>query len=261
MSTDPIYLEKDGELAWLVLNRPGKHNAMSQRMWGAIPSLVGDAEADPAIKVLILRGEGGEAFSAGADISEFKEANADRDRRHQNRIVLADAMRALHTARKPILSMIQGLCIGGGSAMAVATDMRFATPDSRFGITPARIGLAYSLEEVRHLLQLVGPSVTKTMLFTGRHMDAEEALRVGLIDEIADPHEIAEKTRAFAGLICQNSQYSVRAIKRIINLALEGHPTELEESWQLVLDAYDGEDYEEGVSAFIEKRRPDFTFR
>ena len=261
MSREEIYLEKEYELAWLVIDRPGHHNALTQEMWWKIPALVKQVEDDRDIKVLIVRGAGGVAFRTGADIAEFDEVHRDKKQRDRNREALSTAMRALYTTHKPAIALIQGLCIGGGCGIALACDMRFATTGSRFGITPARMGLAQSLEEVKNLVDIVGPSMAKNLLFTARQMRAEEALRSGLIDEILPHEEIEDRVKDFAASICRNSQYSVRAMKRIISLVQEGYTSEIGESWRLVLDAYDGEDYREGLDAFAEHREPKFTYR
>lgn len=260
MSDAPVFLSKEGTLAWLVLNRPDKLNAMSQAMWSALPALVQKAENDPAIKVIILKGATDEAFSAGADISEFEALNSDEELRDANRAAITAGLRSLHEMKKPTIAMIRGICMGGGCAMALACDLRFASPESRFGIPPARLGLAYSLEETRHLVDVVGPANAKSILFTARRLQADEALRMGLINEVYGLEDIEDQTRQFAAAICDNSQYSVRAIKQIIRLAQEGQVRDNDESWALVLGAYEGEDYKEGVAAFMAKRSPGFKF-
>ena len=261
MPREEIYLEKGDELAWLAIDRPGHHNALTQEMWWKIPALVKQVEDDPDVKVLIVRGAGGVAFSTGADIAEFDEVHRDKKQRDRNREALSTAMRALYTTQKPAIALIQGLCIGGGCGIALACDMRFATPGSRFGITPACMGLAQSLEEVKNLVDIVGPSMAKNLLFTARQMRAEEALRSGLIDEILPHEEIEDRVKDFVASICRNSQYSVWAMKRIISLVQEGYTSEIGESWRLVLDAYDGENHREGLDAFAEHREPKFTYR
>jgi enoyl-CoA hydratase len=261
MAREDIYLEVDGEFAWLVINRPAEQNALTQDMWWKVPGLVSEAEENPDVKILIIRGAGGVAFSVGGDISEFEEMHRDKKQRDRNREAVSMALRSLYTTKKPAIAMIQGVCAGAGCGVALACDMRFATPGSRFSITPARIGLAHSLEEAKTLVEIVGPSIAKMLLFTGRQVRAEEALRSGLIDEILPHEEVEDRVREFAGSICRNSQYSVRSIKRIIGLVQEGYTSEIGESWRLVLDAYDGEDYREGLAAFAERREPKFTYR
>ncbi|MEN3951014.1 enoyl-CoA hydratase-related protein [Iodidimonas sp. SYSU 1G8] len=260
MSEGPIYLEKDGELAWLTIDRPDKHNALSQAMWEAIPHLTAQAEADPAIKVLVVRGAAPKAFSAGADISEFEVLNTDAALRDANRAAITQGLRALTAMTKPTIAMVRGICMGGGCAIALTCDIRFASPEARFGIPPARLGLAYTLEDMKQLVDVVGPSHAKSMMFTGRAVAADEALAIGLATALYPLDEIEAQTRAFAAQICRNSQYSVRALKRVIGLIADGALAETEESWALAMGAYEGEDYREGVAAFLGKRPPRFTF-
>ncbi|MBI1182355.1 MAG: enoyl-CoA hydratase [Alphaproteobacteria bacterium] len=260
MSTAPLTLERDGELAWLVIDRPDKHNALSKAMWEAIPALAAEAEADPAVKVLLVKGATEKAFSAGADISEFEALNSDRALRDANRAAITEGLRALTRVSKPTIAMVRGICMGGGCAIALTCDVRFASPESRFGIPPAKLGLAYSLEDMKQLVDVVGPSHAKSMMFTGRAVPADEALAIGLVNAVHPLDEIEAQVRAFAAQICRNSQYSVRALKRVIGLIAAGADAETEESWRLVLEAYEGEDYREGVAAFLAKRPPSFTF-
>jgi enoyl-CoA hydratase len=260
VSDQPIYLHKDGDVAWLVIDRPDKHNAMSQAMWEALPGIAAQVEADPAIKVVVVKGAVAKAFSAGADISEFEALNNDKALRDANRAAITNGLRALTRISKPTVAMVRGICMGGGCAIALTCDIRFASPEARFGIPPAKLGLAYSLEDMKQLVDVVGPSHAKSMMFTGRAVQADEALTIGLVNAVHALDAIEEETRAFAATVARNSQYSVRALKKVIGLIADGVEDETEESWKLVLGAYEGEDYREGVAAFLGKRPPRFTF-
>ena len=143
MSERAIYLESDGPLAELVFDRPDKRNALSAEMWAAIPRLVGEAGADPAVKVLILRGASAEAFSAGADIAEFERVHASAASARAYHEIVAAAYEAVARLAKPTIAMVQGVCFGGGCALALCCDLRYADPSARFCIPPARLGLAY----------------------------------------------------------------------------------------------------------------------
>ncbi len=261
MSEQPLYLEKDGDLAWLVLNRPDKFNALSQSMWEAIPALAAEVDADPAVKVMVVRGATEKAFSAGADISEFEALNTDTALRDANRAAITNGLRALTRVAKPTIAMIRGVCMGGGCAIALTCDIRFASPEARLGIPPARLGLAYTLEDMKQLVDVVGPSHAKSMMFTGRAVAAPEALAIGLVNAVHPLEAIEAETRDFAAQVARNSQFSVRALKKVIGLIAEGADAETEESWALAMAAYEGEDYREGVAAFLAKRPARFTFR
>jgi enoyl-CoA hydratase/carnithine racemase len=261
VNQQPLYLEKDGDLAWLVLNRPEKFNALNQAMWETLPALAAEVDADPAIKVMVVRGSTEKAFSAGADISEFEALNTDTALRDANRSAITNGLRALTRVAKPTIAMIRGVCMGGGCAIALTCDIRFASSESRLGIPPARLGLAYTLEDMKQLVDVVGLSHAKSMMFTGRAVPAPEALAIGLVNAVHSLDAIEAETRDFAAQIARNSQYSVRALKQVIGLIAEGADAETEESLALAMSAYEGEDYREGVAAFLAKRPARFTFR
>ncbi|MGE0667314.1 MAG: enoyl-CoA hydratase-related protein [Sphingomonadales bacterium] len=260
MTEQPIVLEKDGDLAWIVIDRPDKLGALSQAMWEALPAIAAEIEADAAIKVVIVRGSIEKAFSAGADISEFEALNTDAALRDANRAAITGGLRALTGISKPTIAMVRGICMGGGCAIALTCDIRFASPEAKLGIPPAKLGLAYTLEDMKQLVDAVGPSHAKSMMFTGRAVPAAEALAIGLVNAVYPLEDIERETRDFAAQIARNSQFSVRALKRVIDLISGGADAETEESWKLVMDAYQGEDYREGVAAFLAKRPAKFTF-
>jgi len=158
MSRDPVYLEREGCTAHLVLNRPEKRNALNGVMWAAIPGLLAEAAADDGVRVLVLRGAGG-AFAAGADISEFEQVYATPDSAAAYSRSIAEALDALAAFAKPTLAMIDGACVGGGCGLALACDLRFAAQGSKFGITPGKLGLAYTLNDTRRPIRSMTPAV------------------------------------------------------------------------------------------------------
>lgn len=256
--TDHLVLNKDGAIATLLINRPDKRNPISFAMWQAIPSFVADVENDDAIKVLIIRGAGDKAFSAGADISEFETYRADSEGARVYNEATHVAERALAQMTKPSLAMIHGFCIGGGAEIALACDLRFGDTNARFGITPARLGIVYSLTATKQLTDLAGPAVTKYILFSGEHLHARRAYEVGVIDELLEPDELGSRVREFAELIASRSQYSVRSSKRIVQKIQAGHVEDDEETLRLRNESFDRADYKEGVRAFLDKRPPVF---
>ncbi|MEX2541337.1 MAG: enoyl-CoA hydratase-related protein [Trueperaceae bacterium] len=255
---DELYLEKDGAIATLVINRPEKRNPISFRMWQALPSLVAEVEADDAVKVLVLRGAGDAAFSAGADISEFDRYRADSEGARLYNEATHDGERALVGLSKPSIAMVRGFCIGGGCELALACDFRFSDTTGRFGITPARLGIVYSLTATKQLVDLVGPATAKYILFSGQHVSAERALEVGLVDELLAPEELNARTREFAELLASRSQYSIRSMKQIIGRIVGGQVDDDAETTAMRDESFDTADYKEGVRAFLEKRPPRF---
>jgi enoyl-CoA hydratase/carnithine racemase len=260
MQTQDIRLEVEGAIGHLILNRPDKLNALNKAMWAAIPELLAEAEANKAFKVLLVRGADGRAFAAGADISEFGEVFGTAEASTAFSKVVTDAHAALHDFSKPTIARIQGRCIGGGCGLALCCDFRFADTTSTLGITPAKLGLAYRLPETKRLVDLVGPSRAKDILYSGRLLEAAEALDFGLVDRVYDPREIAQETQAYCDVLIANSQYSIRSIKKIVNLILDGTPKDTAESLALEAGGPSGVDFAEGTRAFLEKRKPDFPF-
>jgi enoyl-CoA hydratase/carnithine racemase len=256
-----LYLERQGDLAHLVLNRPEKRNAVTEAMWLALPSLITEVEQDPTIKVLIVRGADPRAFAAGADIGEFERVYATRETTKHYAKAIHTAMRRLGHCHKPTIALVQGPCVGGGCGIALSCDLRFADESARFGITPAKLGLVYTLEDTKKLVDLVGPAKAKDILYTGRIMSAAEALSIGLIDRVVDADALHETVNAYARGICETSQFSHRATKRIVQMILDGVSEDFPETDRLFLDSFEGEDFHEGRAAFMEKRKPNFPFR
>jgi enoyl-CoA hydratase len=260
MGNNHVYLEKHGAVATLYFNRPEKRNALTHEMWKAIPGLVKSAEEDATIKVLVLRGVDETSFAAGADISEFKTLRSTAAGAKIYNDATHEAERAVANFKKPTIAMVQGYCIGGGCELAAACDFRFADPTARFGITPAKLGLVYGLDATKQLVDLVGPSNAKYILFSGNHLDVEKASSFGLVNEIYTAEEIVEKTYEFAETLCTRAQFTVRSMKYIINQVTSGVAEDTEETKRLRLVSFETEDYQEGVTAFMEKRKPEFKY-
>ncbi|WP_246945151.1 enoyl-CoA hydratase-related protein [Bacillus pinisoli] len=260
MENNHVYLEKKGAIATIYFNRPEKRNALTHEMWKAIPGLVKDAEEDATIKVIILRGVDETSFAAGADISEFKTLRSTAAGAKIYNDATHEAERAVATCKKPTIAMVQGYCIGGGCELASACDFRFADTNARFGITPAKLGLVYGLDATKVLVDLVGVSNAKYILFSGNHLDVNKAASFGLVNEIYSPEDIEEKTYEFAETLCTRAQFTVRSMKYIINEIASGTSEDTEETARLRLVSFETEDYQEGVAAFMEKRKPEFKY-
>jgi len=247
-----LRLERSGAIAHLIIDRAAKRNAITQAMWEAFPGLIAEAMADPAVRVMILRAAEPGAFSAGADIAEFASGARDPAWRAANHAAIARAQIDLTLAPKPVVALIEGDCVGGGCGLALACDIRVATPAARFGITPAKLGLVYSLHDTKLLVDLVGPAQAKRILFTAGLIDAAEALRIGLIDLIDGD------AAALADQIAANSLHSAVAAKAMVRRILNGQAHDDAETHALFADAFTSPDFAEGVDAFLAKRKPVF---
>ena len=251
-----ITLHFDGPMARLRLARPEKRNAIDQAMWEAIPALIEAADADPSVRVLILQSSEPGIFCAGADIAEFAAQSGSAAWRAANQAAIRKTQITLARATKPSIAVIDGDCVGGGCGLALACDMRIASPKARLGITPAKLGLVYSLHDTKLLVDLVGPAHAKRMLYTGVLHSADEALRIGLVNAVAqDPLAAAE---GLAAEIIAAAPSSQQATKRIIRRILDGEADDNADSAALFDAAFTGADFAEGVSAFLAKRRPRF---
>ncbi len=259
--TSTIYLDTNPPLAEIILNRPGKRNALSVEMWSAIPDLIGQATNDPSVKVIILHGGDSGSFAAGADISEFSTIYATPESAAKSGKTIADALAAVEDCPKPVIAAIQGACVGGGVSLAMAADIRLSHPGARFGITPGKLGLVYPPSDTRRLLKAIGPGAAKDLLFTGKIIYAQRAQDIRLIDLLCDENEdILEFARAYAGEVCSVSQWSTRAIKTMIAGFEAGWTDSHPDAQALFLEGFANVDFQEGYSAFLEKRKAAFLF-
>ena len=210
--------------------------------------------------MIVIRGAGPEAFAAGADISEFGEARNDAAAAARYERLNGEAFAAIRGCCRPVIAMVQGFCIGGGLAMALACDLRIADPSALFALPPARLGLAYPLDGLRDLVATVGAAAAKEMIFTARRVKAEEALRMGLVNRLAA--DIEAEARALAAEIAEGAPLTITHAKRAIDFITErpGHEDDADVAWHAAR-CFDSEDYAEGRAAFAEKRKPVFRGR
>ncbi|AJY75971.1 enoyl-CoA hydratase/isomerase family protein [Paenibacillus beijingensis] len=249
-----IYLERDGEIATIVINRPEKRNAISLDMWRRLYDLLKEVEQDGTIRALVLRSDDEKAFSAGADIGEFDSVRASAESAKRYNTTAHQVEETLAQLGIPTIAMIRGFCIGAGCELSLMCDFRFADTSAVFAITPARLGMVYQLFGIRHLVRHVGPSGAKDMLYSARKVSAEEAFRMGLIDRLYDPGRLEAEVYDYARMLTRNSLLAISGTKRIIHEVLNGMTEENEEVAELVLSSYESPDYQSGVAAFLRKK-------
>lgn len=256
---DDLKVEILDGVATLILNRPEKKNALTLAMWTAVPGLLAGVAADRTAKLLVVRGAGG-TFAAGADIGEFETvyATPKSTRAYFDRV--GEAMEALAAFEKPTIAHIEGACVGGGLGLALACDLRIAATDARLALTPGKLGLVYSLPDTRRLVQAVGLSRTKDILFTGRLVEADEALAIGLVDALHKPDTLEKAVADKAAQIAAASQWTARRAKRIVQLIADGETGDTELTSRWLIEAVEGEDFREGRDAFLTKRSPVFPY-
>ncbi|MEU3689702.1 enoyl-CoA hydratase/isomerase family protein [Streptomyces narbonensis] len=233
-------------IATVVIANPAKRNAMSAAMWRALPGVLDRLAADRAVRALVLTGEG-DTFCAGADISTLREPGDEQ----QSLAVRAEE--ALAAFPKPTLAAVRGFCVGGGSQLAAACDLRFAEEGTRFGITPSKLGIVYPSSSTRRLTSLVGPSTAKYLLFSGELMDTERALRTGFVDEVHPAGALDKRVGEFSRILVSRSLLTQAAAKEFADgrTDRDAHWTE---------QARGSGDTAEGVAAFLERRAPRFTY-
>ncbi len=257
-NTATVRLERDGPIGFLILDNPARHNALSAAMWRSIPEQLGAALADDAVRVIVIRGAGDKAFSAGADISEFETARSGDAAKAYDALNEA-AFNALQAAHKPIIAMIHGFCMGGGLGIAACCDMRLSDEAGQFAIPAAKLGIGYDPRWVRTLLALAAPSRVKELIFTGRRFPAPQALAMGLVDRVVPAPELASVVRALADEIAANAPLTIRAAKAAIDgLTRQPEGADITRLKALSDACMQSADYAEGRRAFLEKRRPQF---
>lgn len=255
-----VDLSRDGEIATLTLNNPGKLNAIDLGMWVQLTEIVTALAEDRNVRCLVLRGAGGEAFAAGGDLEEFVTARTTLDQALHYHGQVAQALDAIADCPHPTVALIQGACIGGGLEIAGVCDLRICGESSRFGAPINRLGFSMYPGEMAGLLKLAGAAVMNEILLEGRILDAREAHEKGLVSRVVPDAQVADEAHGTARRICAGAPLVAGWHKQWIRRLLDGRPLSAAE--KVASFAFlDTEDYREGLAAFLAKRKPDFKAR
>jgi enoyl-CoA hydratase/carnithine racemase len=253
---------RDGAVGWIVFSNPARYNAMTYDMWRGLPEALAAFDADPAVRVIVLAGDGDKAFVSGADISQFESQRANEDARAEYNRVVEAAYLAPVLAMKPVIAKIRGICMGGGLGLAAACDVRLAADDAVFRMPAARLGLGYSFTGVRRFVQVFGAANTADIFFSARKFDAKDAARMGFVSRVIPAADFDREVATYCALMGENAPLSLIAAKAAIREVQKDPDARELEALQMKIDAcWASEDYKEGRTAFMEKRTPNFRGR
>jgi enoyl-CoA hydratase len=255
-----VRLERDGVIARVVLSQPARMNAINDLMWDRLGEVFPELEADEDLRCVVVTGEGGKAFSVGADISEFEKnrSSVEAARAYFHRV--HGALDGLARLKHPTIAQIHGLCVGGGLEMALGCDLRICGTGSRFGIPIKRLGLTVSHAEMKPLVDLVGPSNAMEILLEGQVFGAQRAYEMGLVNRVVPDEEVAVEAGATARRIAEGAPLVARWHKKFARRVLDPTPIG-EEEFDESFACFGTEDFAEGRRAFLEKRTPVFRGR
>ncbi len=254
-----LKIEKRASVGWIVFDNPGKRNAINGAMWRGIPEAMARFDADREVRCVAFRGAGTKAFSAGADISEFDKARAERGSVAEYDDLLDRVLHSIQDSLKPSVAMIHGFCMGGGLEVSLACDLRYCGASAQFGIPAAKLGLAYNVEGHKRLLETVGHARTREIMFLGRRHSAAESLAMGLVHQVFPDAELENAVGKILQILCENAPLSIANTKTIVEEYVKSSGAPDAGRMRAAIErCAKSEDYQEGRRAFMEKRKPRF---
>lgn len=257
-----IITQRNGPVTTLLISNPARMNAMSRDMWMQLAEGIRAADADPAVRVVVLRGEGEKSFVSGADISQFEKMRGSADAQAEYEKAVNDGYNAPVQCSKPVVAAIRGICIGGGLGLAAACDVRICSDDTIFRMPAGRMGLGYGPSGVRRFVAMIGAANTTDLFMSARKFGAAEAQRIGFVSQVHAPDRIDAAVAEYVQMVAENAPLTLAAAKFAIREALKDPADrDTERALNMVKACFDSQDYREGRTAFMEKRVPQFQSR
>jgi enoyl-CoA hydratase/carnithine racemase len=254
-----LKIEKRASVGWIIFDNPEKRNAINGAMWRGLPEAMARFDADREVRCVAFRGAGTKAFSAGADISEFDKARAERGSVAEYDDLLDRVLHSIQDSLKPSVAMIHGFCMGGGVEVALACDLRYCGASAQFGIPAAKLGLAYNVEGHKRLLETVGHARAREIMFLGRRYSAAESLAMGLVHQVFPDAELESSVGKILEILCENAPLSIANTKTILEEYVKSSGAPDAGRMRAAIErCAKSEDYQEGRRAFMEKRKPRF---
>jgi len=257
--TDQLIVTKENGVGTVKFDNQARRNAMTFEMWEGLGIVIDDFNTDSDVRVIVVSGEGGKAFCAGADISQFAEKRSSEDAVAIYNATTDRSSKILATATKPTIAKIEGFCIGGGLGIAMCCDIRIANEQATFAVPAAKLGLGYRADGLKRLVDVVGPSFAKDIFYTARQFTSAEAYNMGLVNRVLPRGALDSYVNDYTKTIAGNAPLTVSAARVVINEIMKDK-AERDEALcdQVVDDCFASEDYKEGRTAFMEKRKPQF---
>lgn len=257
-----LLTRKEGAIGWIVFSNVAKHNAVSQDMWQAFPSAVQTFNADSEVRVIVVTGDGEKAFISGADISQFESARASAEAQTTYNKAVETAYLAPIGCDKPVIARIRGICFGGGLGLAAACDLRIAAEDAVFRMPAGRLGLAYNYPGLKRFVDLMGAANTADIFFSARKFDAADALRMGFVNRVVPVAALDAALDEYLAMVAENAPLTLSEVKFGIRQVIETESArDFDELKRRIDRCFNSEDYKEGRTAFMQKRKPAFRGR
>jgi len=257
-----LIVRREGAVGTILFSNVARHNAMTYAMWHDFPERLRELDADDSVRIIVLTGDGDQAFVSGADISQFQQNREEEGMQQAYNRALVTAYAAPSRCDKPVIAKIRGFCMGGGLGIAAGCDIRICSDNSVFRMPAARMGLGYAFPGVQQFVALMGPANAADIFFSARQFDAADAHRMGFVQRVTRAGELDTAVADYCGIIARNAPLSVVSSKRsIVEAGRDESRRDMSSVEGLIEAAGDSEDHEEASTAFMEKREPVFKGR